>query len=124
MASGVTIEDPDTTWVEPTAIVEADVVLRPHTHVEGRSVVRSRAAIGPFVRLVDAEVAWIAILPRAGETEMQVASTGPEGDSPLRACRLQRDRAAGALGILPRLFRRLAARSTPLPVPADVTFAG
>jgi len=56
MASGVTIEDPATTWVAPTAVVEADVVLRPNTHVEGRSVVRSRASVGPFVRLVDCEV--------------------------------------------------------------------
>ncbi len=56
MAAGVTIEDPASTWVEPSAIVEVDAVLRPHTHVEGRSIVRSRASVGPFVRLVDCEV--------------------------------------------------------------------
>ena len=56
MAAGVTIEDPDSTWVEPSAVVEPDAVLRPHTHIEGRSVVRSRASVGPFVRLVDCDV--------------------------------------------------------------------
>ncbi len=45
--------------------------------------------------LVGADVAWIALLPRDGSESVQVASTGPEGVSPLRACTLRRDRAAG-----------------------------
>ena len=45
--------------------------------------------------LVGADVAWIALLPRNGAESVQVASTGPEGISPLRACALRRDRASG-----------------------------
>ena len=45
--------------------------------------------------LVGADVAWIALLPRNSSESVQVASTGPEGVSPLRACTLHRDRAAG-----------------------------
>ena len=37
-------------------VVEADAVLRPYTFLEGRTIVRSGAAVGPFVRLVDSEV--------------------------------------------------------------------
>jgi len=56
MAEGVGIEDPDSTHVGLDVVVEADVVLRPYTFLEGRTVVRSGASVGPFVRLVDTEV--------------------------------------------------------------------
>ena len=56
MAAGVGIEDPDSTHVGLDVVVEADCVLRPYTFLEGRTVVRSGASVGPFVRLVDTEV--------------------------------------------------------------------
>jgi bifunctional UDP-N-acetylglucosamine pyrophosphorylase/glucosamine-1-phosphate N-acetyltransferase len=56
MASGVSVEDPPSTFVGLDVIVEADAVLRGHTVLEGRTVVRAGAVVGPFVRLQDAEV--------------------------------------------------------------------
>jgi bifunctional UDP-N-acetylglucosamine pyrophosphorylase/glucosamine-1-phosphate N-acetyltransferase len=56
MLEGVVVEDPATTWVGLDCLVEPGAVLRPSTIVAGRSVVRSGAHVGPFVRLVDAEV--------------------------------------------------------------------
>ena len=56
MAAGVGIEDPDSTHVGLDVVVEADAVLRPYTFLEGRTVVRAGASVGPFVRLVDTEV--------------------------------------------------------------------
>ena len=56
MAAGASIEDPDTTHIGLDVIVEADAVVRPHTILEGRTVVRGGASVGPFARLVDAEV--------------------------------------------------------------------
>ena len=56
MAAGVGIEDPETTHVGLDVVVEADAVLRPYTLLEGRTVVRAGASVGPFVRLVDTEV--------------------------------------------------------------------
>ena len=44
--------------------------------------------------LIDAEYAWIALLPRSSTESVQVASVGPEGVTPLRACTLRQDRAA------------------------------
>ena len=55
-ATGVTIEDPATTHVGPEVAIEAGARIRPFTILEGRTVVRSGAVIGPFVRLVDVEV--------------------------------------------------------------------
>jgi len=56
MAAGVGIEDPDSTHVGLDVVVEADCLLRPYTFLEGRTLVRSGASVGPFVRLVDTEV--------------------------------------------------------------------
>jgi bifunctional UDP-N-acetylglucosamine pyrophosphorylase/glucosamine-1-phosphate N-acetyltransferase len=53
---GVQVEDAATTFVSPEAQVEPGATLRPFVLVEGRSVVRSGAVVGPFVRLVDTEV--------------------------------------------------------------------
>jgi bifunctional UDP-N-acetylglucosamine pyrophosphorylase/glucosamine-1-phosphate N-acetyltransferase len=56
MAAGVGIEDPESTHVGLDVVVEADAVLRPYTILEGRTVVRAGASVGPFARLVDTEV--------------------------------------------------------------------
>jgi bifunctional UDP-N-acetylglucosamine pyrophosphorylase/glucosamine-1-phosphate N-acetyltransferase len=56
MAAGVGIEDPESTHIGLDVVVEPDAVLRPYTFLEGRTIVRAGASIGPFVRLVDTEV--------------------------------------------------------------------
>jgi len=57
LAQGVLVEDPASTLVGPDVVVEPGAVLRPFTILEGRTVVRSGAAVGPFSRLLDVEVA-------------------------------------------------------------------
>jgi len=56
MAAGVALEDPASTHIGLDVTVEADAVLRPYTFLEGRTTVASGAVIGPFVRLVDAQI--------------------------------------------------------------------
>lgn len=56
MALGVVIEDPASTTIGLDVLVEAEAVIRPFTILEGRSVVRAGASVGPFARLVDVEV--------------------------------------------------------------------
>ena len=53
---GVLVEDPATTFVGPEVVVEKGARLRPFTVLEGRTVVRAGASVGPFARLVDVEV--------------------------------------------------------------------
>lgn len=57
MVSGVTIEQPATTWIDPRAAVGAETVIRPNTVLDGACRVGSGCVIGPFVRLLDAEIA-------------------------------------------------------------------
>ena len=55
-AAGVLVEDPASTFVGEDVVVEPGAVLRPFTVLEGRTTVREKAVVGPFVRLVDVEV--------------------------------------------------------------------
>ncbi len=56
MENGVTVEDPRSVFIGPDAAVEAGSVIRPFTFIYGRSVVKSRAVIGPETTLIDTYV--------------------------------------------------------------------
>jgi bifunctional UDP-N-acetylglucosamine pyrophosphorylase/glucosamine-1-phosphate N-acetyltransferase len=56
MAAGVSVEDPDSTIVGLDVVVEPDAEIRAHTVLEGRTIVRAGAVVGPFARLADAEI--------------------------------------------------------------------
>jgi bifunctional UDP-N-acetylglucosamine pyrophosphorylase / glucosamine-1-phosphate N-acetyltransferase len=56
MLAGVTIVDPDTTWIEPTVELEPDALIQPFTYLGGASKVAARAEIGPHAVLHDAVV--------------------------------------------------------------------
>jgi bifunctional UDP-N-acetylglucosamine pyrophosphorylase/glucosamine-1-phosphate N-acetyltransferase len=56
MEAGASIEDPPSTRIGLDVVVEADAVIRPFTFLEGRTVVRAGAVVGPFARLQDAEI--------------------------------------------------------------------
>jgi bifunctional UDP-N-acetylglucosamine pyrophosphorylase/glucosamine-1-phosphate N-acetyltransferase len=56
MLAGVTIVDPQTTWIEPDVELEADAVVQPFTILRGRTRIAARAEIGPHVVIVDAAV--------------------------------------------------------------------
>ncbi|NLY51354.1 MAG: bifunctional UDP-N-acetylglucosamine diphosphorylase/glucosamine-1-phosphate N-acetyltransferase GlmU [Firmicutes bacterium] len=56
MLAGVTMMDPDTTYVDAEVELEPDVVLMPFTFIEGRTKVASGSVIGPFARVRDCVV--------------------------------------------------------------------
>lgn len=56
LESGVWMLDPERTYVDATVTVEAGARLYPGTHLEGRSVVRADATVGPDTLVVDSEV--------------------------------------------------------------------
>jgi bifunctional UDP-N-acetylglucosamine pyrophosphorylase / glucosamine-1-phosphate N-acetyltransferase len=56
MLAGVTIVDPDTTWIEPDVELEADTTIHPFTVLRGKTRVAAGAEVGPHVVAVDAEI--------------------------------------------------------------------
>ncbi len=57
MASGVTLEDPATTYVDAGVVVGPDSVIHPGVHLLGRTRIGARAEIHGGVRIVDSELA-------------------------------------------------------------------
>ena len=62
MAAGVTMLDPDRTYVDATVTIGTDVTLFPGTLLQGRSVIGAGAEIGPDTRLVDCTVGEGAVV--------------------------------------------------------------
>jgi bifunctional UDP-N-acetylglucosamine pyrophosphorylase/glucosamine-1-phosphate N-acetyltransferase len=65
MRAGVTVVDPQTTWVDVTATVAPDAVLQPGTQLLGTTSVATGAVIGPDSTLLDTEVGSGASVVRA-----------------------------------------------------------
>jgi bifunctional UDP-N-acetylglucosamine pyrophosphorylase/glucosamine-1-phosphate N-acetyltransferase len=55
--SGVTIEDPSTTFIEEGVEVGPDTLIRPSTFLEGSTRIGARCEIGPMTQIVDSEIA-------------------------------------------------------------------
>jgi bifunctional UDP-N-acetylglucosamine pyrophosphorylase/glucosamine-1-phosphate N-acetyltransferase len=56
MASGVTIVDPATTWVQPNVSIGHDTVLHPGVYLEGQTRIGSGCEIHSGVRIIDSTV--------------------------------------------------------------------
>jgi len=62
MLAGVTIVDPQTTWIDAEAVLEPDAVIHPFTVIRGSSRVAAGAEVGPHAVLVDAVVGERALV--------------------------------------------------------------
>lgn len=56
MRNGVTIEDPDTTYIGTDVKIGSDVVIKPGTIIAGKSVVEEDAVIGPHSEVIDCHI--------------------------------------------------------------------
>ena len=56
MDKGVTIIDPDTTWIGPDVTIAQDVEIWPNTYLRGKTTIGKGCTIGPDSRLVDVVV--------------------------------------------------------------------
>ncbi|TDU91341.1 bifunctional UDP-N-acetylglucosamine pyrophosphorylase/glucosamine-1-phosphate N-acetyltransferase [Kribbella voronezhensis] len=80
MRSGVTIVDPNTTWVDSTVTLDQDVTLLPNTQLHGATTVATGATIGPDTTLTDVQVGENASIIRthgSGAVIGEGASVGP-----------------------------------------------
>jgi bifunctional UDP-N-acetylglucosamine pyrophosphorylase/glucosamine-1-phosphate N-acetyltransferase len=56
MAAGVTLLDPETTYIEPEVAIGSDTVIGPNTHLKGRTVVGSGCVIDGTAYITDARI--------------------------------------------------------------------
>jgi bifunctional UDP-N-acetylglucosamine pyrophosphorylase / glucosamine-1-phosphate N-acetyltransferase len=80
MASGVTLVDPHTTYVDAGVLIQEDTVIYPNTCIEGNSRVGKGCLVGPGARLCDAVLEDGVVLRESvvtGATVKQGLRVGP-----------------------------------------------
>jgi bifunctional UDP-N-acetylglucosamine pyrophosphorylase / glucosamine-1-phosphate N-acetyltransferase len=79
MLAGVTIVDPDSTWIDIDVEIAADVTLEPGTTLRGRTSVGSDSIVGPHSTLIDSRVGAGARILHSYLVEAQVADEATVG---------------------------------------------
>ena len=80
MLEGVTILDPETTWIEDDVVLQEDVTVLPGCFLQGQTIVKSGSVVGPYTTLVDAQVDEDAVVERSRVQESHIcraANIGP-----------------------------------------------
>ncbi|MCO1340228.1 UDP-N-acetylglucosamine diphosphorylase/glucosamine-1-phosphate N-acetyltransferase [Kocuria polaris] len=80
MRSGVTIVDPESTWIDVDVALSSDVTLKPGTQLHGSTAVGTDAVIGPDTTLTNVQVGRGASVKRSDVTDSTIgagASVGP-----------------------------------------------
>ena len=80
MREGVTIVDPNTTWVDQTVQLARDVTLLPNTQLHGATTVETGTTIGPDTTLTDVQIGAGATIIRTHGSSSVIgdgASVGP-----------------------------------------------
>lgn len=76
---GVTMVDPERTYIDTTVRLAADVTLFPGTILQGRTVVGERAELGPDTRLVDCVVGADARVEHSSGRDAEVGAAARVG---------------------------------------------
>lgn len=80
MRSGVTILDPETTWIEDDVTIEPDATILPGCFLQGHTAIAADAVVGPYTTLIDATIDQGATVERSRIQETHIgarASIGP-----------------------------------------------
>jgi bifunctional UDP-N-acetylglucosamine pyrophosphorylase/glucosamine-1-phosphate N-acetyltransferase len=79
MRRGVTMVDPERTYVDSSARLAPDVVLYPGTSIEGDTVVMEGAELGPNTRLVDCTVGERAVVEATVGRQAEIGAAARVG---------------------------------------------
>ncbi|MCH4160731.1 MAG: bifunctional UDP-N-acetylglucosamine diphosphorylase/glucosamine-1-phosphate N-acetyltransferase GlmU [Bifidobacterium sp.] len=80
MRQGVTILDPDSTWIEDDVVLGSDATILPGSFLQRKTTVGKNAVIGPYTTLIDATIDEGAVVERSRIQESHVgarANIGP-----------------------------------------------
>jgi bifunctional UDP-N-acetylglucosamine pyrophosphorylase / glucosamine-1-phosphate N-acetyltransferase len=73
MLSGVTVTDPETTWVEAEVEIEPDSVIEPGTYLRGTTRVGRASVVGPHTTLIDSVLGAEVSVPHSYLVDCDVA---------------------------------------------------
>ena len=73
MLGGVTIADPQSTWIDADVEIEPDALIEPGTSLRGRTRVGSRSVVGPHSTLIDSVLGSEVVVPHSYLVDCDVA---------------------------------------------------
>jgi bifunctional UDP-N-acetylglucosamine pyrophosphorylase/glucosamine-1-phosphate N-acetyltransferase len=73
MLAGVTIADPESTWIDADVEIEPDALIEPGTSLRGRTRVGPRSVIGPHTTLIDSVLGAEVTAPHSYLVDCDVA---------------------------------------------------
>ncbi len=74
MRSGVTMIDPNHTYIDPRVEIGQDTVIYPNTFVLGETVVQNRVTLGPETRVSDAHIGWGSVIEKSQVMDSRIES--------------------------------------------------
>ncbi|MGZ5309175.1 MAG: bifunctional UDP-N-acetylglucosamine diphosphorylase/glucosamine-1-phosphate N-acetyltransferase GlmU [Solirubrobacterales bacterium] len=80
MLNGVTVVDPDSTWIEAEVEIAPDATIEPGCFLRGRTEVGAGTVVGPSTTLIDSALGELVTVPHSYLVECEVAdgaSVGP-----------------------------------------------
>lgn len=77
--AGVTIQDPETTWIDAEVSIGQDTTILPGTFLHGATTISASAVIGPYTTLTDCEVGEGAHIRRSEATLVVFGSEAQVG---------------------------------------------
>lgn len=72
MRNGVTIIDPDNTYIGPDVEIEQDVLIHPGTIIGGKSVIKSEAEIGPHSEIYNCSIGIETIVKQSVANDSKI----------------------------------------------------
>ncbi|WP_255521874.1 bifunctional UDP-N-acetylglucosamine diphosphorylase/glucosamine-1-phosphate N-acetyltransferase GlmU [Rothia sp. ZJ932] len=79
MVGGVTIVDPESTWIDVTVTIENDVTILPGTHLQGNTHIGTGSVIGPDTTLKNVTVGENVKISRTEGTDSEIADNATVG---------------------------------------------
>lgn len=80
MVAGVTIVDPESTWIDVTVTIDNDVTILPGTHLRGTTHIATGSVIGPDTTLTNVKVGENVTISRTEGSDSEIsdgATVGP-----------------------------------------------
>ncbi|WP_188207365.1 bifunctional UDP-N-acetylglucosamine diphosphorylase/glucosamine-1-phosphate N-acetyltransferase GlmU [Alkalibacillus aidingensis] len=74
MRAGVTIVDPQQTYIGPDVSIEADVIIEPGSVIKGETTIGADTVIGPHTELKDCQIGERTLIKQSVVTESHVGS--------------------------------------------------
>ncbi|SET78871.1 UDP-N-acetylglucosamine pyrophosphorylase /glucosamine-1-phosphate N-acetyltransferase [Oceanobacillus limi] len=72
MRNGVTIIDPDNTYIHPEVVIEQDVVIHPGSILRGETTVKADAEVGPHTELTNCIVGESTVIKQSVATNSKI----------------------------------------------------